>query len=81
VKILGNMAIRKSLSKCHSGLGMFVAATLKPMTYYKVDTANMFLSLVHCAVVEVIDSMIQEKGLRALSEDDKKPIMKDFFTK
>mgnify|MGYP000370761585 CR=1 FL=1 len=63
------------------GVGLLLAATFKPATYYKIDTANMFQSLVHNAVLEVIDTMSQSKGLRALSELDKKPTMKNIFSK
>jgi hypothetical protein len=39
----------------------------------------MFQQAVHASVMEVIDGMTQAKGLRALSEADRKPILKDFF--
>lgn len=50
-----------------------------PSTYYRIDTALMFQTAVHGAVLEVIDGITQAKGLRALSESDRKPILKDFF--
>jgi hypothetical protein len=50
-----------------------------PATYYRIDTALMFQQAVHASVMEVIDGMTQAKGLRALSEADRKPILKDFF--
>ena len=60
-------------------LGFFVEKIFKPFTYYRVDTALMFQSLVHGAVLEVLDNMTKAKGLKALSELDRKPQMRDFF--
>lgn len=50
-----------------------------PVTYYRIDTALMFQSIVHAAVLEVLDGLIQAKGLRALSESERKPILQDFL--
>jgi len=47
-------------------------------TYYRIDTASMFQSLVHLAVLEVIDSMTKQQGLRQLTELERKPIMREF---
>jgi hypothetical protein len=51
----------------------------KPLTYYRVDTALMFQSITHGAVLSALESVIEAKGARALTEIDKKPIMRDFF--
>lgn len=51
----------------------------KPETYYRIDKMEMFQNAVHNAVLEVIDDMITSKGLRALSEADRKPVMRDFY--
>jgi hypothetical protein len=45
-------------------------------TYYRVDTALMFQEAVHAAVLEVIDGMTSAKGIRALSELERKPILR-----
>lgn len=50
-----------------------------PLTYYRIDTALMFQKVVHAAVLEVLDGITKAKGIRALSEEDRKPILKDFF--
>ena len=50
-----------------------------PYTYYRIDTALMFQTAVHGVILEVIDGITQAKGLRALSESDRKPILKEFF--
>jgi len=48
-------------------------------TYYKYDTAMMFQESVHNAVLEVIDSLTSAKGIRALSELERKPVMRNFL--
>ncbi len=48
-------------------------------TYYRIDTALMFQSAVHDAVLEVVDELTSAKGLRALSELERKPILREFF--
>lgn len=54
---------------------------IKPVTYYRIDTAHMFQKSVHAAVMEVIDALTEDKGLKALTEAERKPVMKDFFKK
>jgi hypothetical protein len=62
-------------------LGYFAEKFLKPMTYYKIDTALMFQSIAHTAVLRVLDGLTNAKGLRALSESERKPLMRDFFSR
>ena len=47
-------------------------------TYYKIDTALMFQDAVHSSVLEVVDGMTSAKGVRALSELERKPILRGF---
>lgn len=54
-------------------------ALVKPWTYYRIDTANMFQTATHSALLEVIDSITSSQGLRALPEGERKPIMKGFL--
>ena len=64
--------------------GVVVVGILRPLyfpprlTYYRVDTAEMFYNLIHGAVLEVIDGLRSEQGLRLLSESDRKPVMRDY---
>lgn len=51
----------------------------RPMTYYRMDTALMFQSVTHAAVLESLDKVTEAKGLRALSELERRPTMKDFW--
>lgn len=48
-------------------------------TYFTVDTMLMYQSLVSGVVTEAIDKLTTTKGLRALTEDEKRPIMRDFL--
>lgn len=57
-----------------------LAAAAKPLTYYRVDTALMFQSVTHGAVLEALDGSIAAKGSRALTELERKPVMRDFFS-
>jgi hypothetical protein len=56
-----------------------LAAAAKPLTYYRVDTALMFQSVTHGAVLSVLDDATNATGIRALTPDERKPIMKNFF--
>jgi len=49
------------------------------VTYYRIDTILMFQDSVHSAVLEVIDQATEGKGIKALSELEKKPVMSDLF--
>jgi len=51
----------------------------KTETYYKLDTAAMYQSLVHAAVLEVIDHMTNSMGLKALAPESRVPEMRNFF--
>ena len=48
---------------------------LRRETYYRIDTAQMFQDCVHQAVMEVIDQITNAKGVRALTEGQRKPIL------
>jgi hypothetical protein len=63
-----------------SGTGQF-SAGVNTLTYYRVDTALMFQSVTHGAVLGALDTVLSSKGLRALSEVERKPTMRDFFSK
>jgi hypothetical protein len=49
-----------------------------PTTFYSMDTALMFQKVVHQSVQEVIDCMTESKGVRALTDAERKPVMKQF---
>ncbi len=62
-------------------LGPLYVWLFKPSTYYRIDTMQMFQKAVHNSVLEVLDTMTAEKGIRALSEADRKPVMREFYAK
>lgn len=66
---IGNIAV----------IGIFVRWLFKPLTYYQIDTALMFQEAVRGAVNDAIDQMTSSRGLRALSELERKPIMRAFY--
>ena len=59
--------------------GKYLARFWSPITYYKVDTASMFMSYAQDAVLKVIDDITNDKGTRALSEAERKPILNNVF--
>ncbi len=60
-------------------VGGWLARKLYPITYYKIDTASMFMTFAQTAVLKVIDDITNEKGIRSLSESQRKPILNDIF--
>lgn len=59
-------------------IGTVYRALFRPVTYYRIDTALMFQEAVHRSVLEVIDGLTTAKGIRALSETERKPTIKQF---
>lgn len=60
-------------------VGPLFARLIKPRTYYHIDTALMFQSATHGAVLDVIDGLTSAKGIRALAKHECKPVLGDFF--
>lgn len=58
--------------------GFLYAWIFRPFSYYRLDTERMFEAAVHAAVLEVIDELSKAKGIRALSELERKPILREF---
>ena len=61
-------------------IGPLYVRLFKKETYYRIDTMLMFREAVHNAVLEVIDTITAEKGVRALSESERRPIMREFYS-
>ena len=59
-------------------IGWVYQRIFAPTTYYSMDTALMFQDAVHHAVLEVVDCMTEGKGVRALTEAERKPVLKKF---
>lgn len=49
-----------------------------PFSYYKIDTAHMYQAAIHAAVVEAVDQITSENGVRGLTELERKPVMQSF---
>lgn len=62
-------------------IGGFLSRKLFPITYYKIDTASMFMTFAQSCVMKVVDNITKEKGLRALSEQERSPEIKNLFAR
>jgi len=62
-------------------IGLLAWLSSRRETFYTLDTAMMFRDSVHTAVMEVVDKVVDAKGLRQLTEEQKKPILKDILSR
>jgi hypothetical protein len=60
-------------------IGRYFPKYVWPSTYYKADLALMFQSVVSDSVMAVLDKDINAQSLKALTPEEKKPTMKNFF--
>jgi hypothetical protein len=60
-------------------LGPLWERLFRPLTLYRHDTMLMFKKAIHQAVLEVVDSLTDAQGIRRLSENERKPILRDFW--
>jgi hypothetical protein len=58
-------------------IGWLYQRYIKTITYYSIDTATMFQTATHAAVLEAVDELINTKGLRALTDAQRQPRMHD----
>lgn len=58
-------------------LGWIYDKIFSPITFYSLDTALMFQESIRRAVNEVIDGLMTEQGLKALTDEQKKPTIRD----
>jgi len=56
-------------------LGWVYEHIFSPITYYQLDTAIMFRTTVHQSVLEALDALTTQKGLRALAPEERKPTL------
>jgi hypothetical protein len=54
---------------------------LKPLTYYRIDTAQMFHAVVHASVTGALNTVLNAQGKRELTESESKPVMRDLFAR
>lgn len=62
-------------------IGGWLARKLYPVTYYRIDTASMFMNYAQSSVLKVIDDITNDKGIRSISEADRKPMLNDVFVR
>ena len=58
-------------------LGWIYDKVFNPITYYSLDTALMFQESIRHAVNDAINGTLSEQGVRALSEEQMKPTIRD----
>lgn len=54
----------------------FISRLVGRDTYYQIDTELMFQEAVHRAVLQAVDGLTSTKGIRLLSESERKPILR-----
>jgi hypothetical protein len=62
-------------------IGPGLVRAFRRQTYFRLDTALMFQESVHAAVLEILDERTKAKGLRMLSELERKPTLGEAFRK
>jgi len=62
-------------------IGPIYESLFRPDTYYRRDTAEMFQRLTHNAVLQSIDEMTTEKGIRGLTDEERKPVVRNLYRK
>ena len=59
-------------------LGPLYERIFRPETYFRIDSALMFQEAIRHCVFEAVDQLTSAKGIRALSELERKPILREF---
>ncbi len=60
-------------------VGIILLINAKKLTFYKIDTGQMFHQVVHQSLMESIDQMTTAAGIAPLSEAERKPVMHELF--
>ncbi len=60
-------------------VGPWIVRKLFTITYYRIDTASMLMSYAQASVLKVIEEITDKKGVRAMTDDERKPILNDIF--
>jgi len=60
-------------------IGKFIAEANQYDTYYKLDTDGMFRASVQQAVLSAVDSLTETKGVKGLTELERKPDLRSFL--
>lgn len=78
--IYRNSAFQILLSKIPA-VGHRLVKLLYPDTFYRHDTASMFVTYGDTVVKSVVDAIMKEKGMRLIPDEQRKPMMKNIFTR
>lgn len=54
-------------------IGKWLSNKFFPVTYYKLDSASMFMAYIHQCVLEVTDEITKAKGIRSIPENNRNP--------
>jgi hypothetical protein len=61
-------------------LGYLYQRGVKPITFYKVDSALMFQSVVHeLVILPVLDGIMTEQGVPAIAQAARRPTMRELL--
>ena len=58
-------------------MGLLYRWLFNPLSYYQIDSELSFEKAVHAAVLETVDTLTDGKGIRALSEIERKPMLRE----
>lgn len=61
-------------------IGEWIRQAFYRKTYYKIDTASMFMTYAHHSVLAVIDEITKNTGIR-LTELERRPILNNIFAR
>lgn len=78
-ELVRSRTIREGVARSIPLIGTIYVWMFRPNTYYRIDSAEMFQKAAHSAVLEVIDAMTKAKGVRALSDAERKPLLREFY--
>lgn len=60
-------------------IGWLYGHLFAPVSYYRLDSLKMFMTAVHTSVLEAVDATTAQQGLRALTEEERKPILRQLM--
>jgi hypothetical protein len=55
-------------------IGKYLERAFFPITYYRIDTEEMFTQSIHTLVLNIVDEITKDKGIRGLTELERKPV-------
>jgi len=77
LKIFGFLGIILSFGAAVAGIIYLI--NMNKLTFYRIDTAQMFQQVVHQSLMEAVDQMTKAAGITPLSEGERKPVMHELF--